>query len=249
MRLPVKIVPHTKQQVFGLVAAVITTMGSGAAMLDSLTSVVQKSGHGFTSSVAISILVFLTGLGWATTAAINLLGQSPFEHLIVDRQGITRCSFFGKRRFSWKELGPVQSIRAGFFFRLRGNELKYWIAADARGAVEGEATGLWALVGWTRLRIPAALYLNSGWLFGSMALSSNEAANWLESLRQLARMDRLEEEDIPELPESFAAPIPLFDAPPAESPRADARPSKTMAPPAQPAVRRYGRRRESTVER
>jgi hypothetical protein len=255
MRLPIKIVPRISQQVFGLVGGLIVTVSSGATMLARLSANFGPNAvHETAFAATLSILAFLTGLGWTTTTVINLVAQSPFEHLIIDRQGITRCSFFGQRRFSWKELGPVRSTRTGLF-RMRGNALKYWIVADAPGAIDGGATGLWALIGATKLRIPAALYLKSSWLVGSMALASDEAANWLESLRQLVRMERLEEEDIPELPDNFSAPIPLYDSPevapaPAEMrPPKDARPTKTVAQPAQPAVRRYGRRRESTVER
>jgi hypothetical protein len=91
--------------------------------------------------------------------------------------------------------------------RARGNQLRHWIAADTVAGAGGGDMWLWTGLAGANLRIPAATFVGSGWLIGSIALATDDAAGWLEELRQLARLDRLGPEDIPPPPAAFRAPL------------------------------------------
>ncbi|HVM85888.1 MAG TPA: hypothetical protein VMW18_18485 [Candidatus Binatia bacterium] len=208
MRLPLKFLPRRSNQIAEVVGSLIV-IGFSLVMLNNYlpqsaaTNEVGSFGawlHGDARGLpflGLSILLFLAALGWLTVALINLFSGSPFRYFIVDRQGISHRTFWHDRRYSWRDLDPIQSyVRP--FWRSRGNEQRYWIVE-----------GLPPYRAGAGLRIRATDYLGSGWLSGTMALSTDEAANWLESLRQLARQDRLEPDDIPPPPEAFRAPIEL----------------------------------------
>ena len=208
MRLPLKFLPCRSSQI-GEVLGAAVILGFGLVMMNNYlpppptTNDGNSFGtwlHGDPRSLpflGLSVLLVLAALGWVTVALVNLFGGSPFRYVIVDRHGITHRTFWHERRYSWKDLDPIQSyVRP--FWRSRGNEQRYWIVE-----------GLPPYRAGAGLRIRATDYLGSGWLSGTMALSTDEAANWLESLRQLARQDRLEPDDIPAPPEAFRAPIEL----------------------------------------
>jgi len=244
MQLPVKILPRVSQQVglvIGMAFALATSCMLGLSILHGQFLAGHQPGRmGWFLIGAVSTL-FLFSLGGLTVAVINLFGGSPFEHLVIDRQGITRQTVLGARRFSWKDLGPFHSYRTSMF-RPRGSELKWWIIADTQGAIEGGASGLWPLSGAASLRIPAMTYLWQGFLVGSMALVTEDAAGWLEQLRQLARFDRFDAEDIPDPPDAFRTPI-AFDYAAAET--RDAGDSEAPESTSQD----FGQRRKPVIER
>src|SRR5262249_28628214 len=139
-----------------------------------------------------SVLLFLTGLGWFTVALLNLFGGSPFNYFIVDAQGLTYRNFMGEQRYSWKDLGPVQAHKISAW-QGRGSQRRYWIQADTLGTEQGGGSTDFDWPSTTgSLRIPAATYLGSGFMVGGLALSTDEAAGWLEELRQLVRIGHLE---------------------------------------------------------
>jgi hypothetical protein len=240
MQLPIKVLPTLSQQIAQVVGNLVVMGMSGALLAKIVPSDFTDPGNGKVIWLFVTALsfFFLAGLGGVTVGLINLFGGSPFQHMIIDRQGITVRNFLGAQRFSWKDLGPFRTHRTSFF-RPRGSELKYWILADTVGAIEGGASGLWPLSGSASLRIPAVTYLRSSWLVGSLAMVTNDAAGWLEQVRELARMGRLAEEDLPDPP--FAVAIPLateMDATgPGESPVPDSTDNA------------FGKRRKPVIER
>jgi hypothetical protein len=165
-----------------------------------------------------SFALFLTGLGWCTIALLNLLGGSPFNYFIVDRHGITYRNLMGEQRYSWKDLGPIQSHKVSIW-QGRGSQRRLWIQADTLGTEAGGGSSTYDLPSSTgSLRIPSTVYLGSNWLVGSLALSTDTAAGWLEELRQLVRIGRLEPDDIPDPPECFRTPIEIvYDDQPEDS--------------------------------
>jgi hypothetical protein len=214
MQLPVKILPRVGQQMAFIIGTFITLVMSFVLMTNALLAQLaagRAHGAGGWLLVAASAGLFLAALTALSVGLINLLAGSPFQHLIIDRQGITRRELLSAKRFSWKELGPFYTIRTGLF-RPRGSALKYWIIADTQGAIEGGATGLWPLSGTASLRIPAASYLWPGILVGSMALVSEDAAAWLEQLRTMARAGRFDPQDVPAPPAAFRTPVELAAA-------------------------------------
>jgi hypothetical protein len=145
--------------------------------------------------LGLSLLVFLGGLGYLTVAVLNLVAGSPFKYLVVDRHGISHRTFFGEKRYSWKDLDEIQPHKISLW-RSRSREQRYWIVEGYYGKPGG-------------LRISAGDYLGGGWLFGDVALATDEAAYWLESLRLLARADRLEPDDFPPPPSVLREPIEI----------------------------------------
>src|ERR1700754_2256515 len=121
MRLPVKFLPKQGQHIGNAVGAVAVIAMGLAFMVGSLPDRTEAETLTFgawigTSGVRlpfllITIAVLLFGLAALTVALVNLLGESPFNHLIVDRFGIRSRTFFGETRFSWKELGPIRPLR------------------------------------------------------------------------------------------------------------------------------------------
>ncbi|HVY98771.1 MAG TPA: hypothetical protein VHA35_04675 [Dongiaceae bacterium] len=203
MHLPLKFLPRKSQQLAELVGALIM-IGFGIVFFSQYASPedLQRYG-GFgawlrANTVEIpfllgSIALLLAALGWLAVAVINLAGGSPFDYLIVDRTGITYRTFWRESRFAWDELGPFQAVRVSAW-QGRGSQRRHWIVADgAEGA----------------LRIPSSTYLRGAYLAGSLDLSSGDAAGWLEELRQLARIGRLETEDLPPPPAVFRPPIAI----------------------------------------
>jgi len=235
MRLPVKVIPSLGQRI-GRVIGNIVSMLIGVAML------INFAGPGHERSawyfVAVAAALFLTGLGGATVGLINVFGGSPFQHLIIDRQGITVRKIWRPQRFSWKDLGPFHTYRSSI--RPRNSGPRYAIAAEAIGTIQGGTAGFWPLSRSATLRIPAATYLRTPWLvIGSMEPFADDAVAWLEQLRQLALMDRLAEEELRDWP--FAVVLPLTDegqaAGPGQSHAADSTDNT------------FGKRRKPVVER
>jgi hypothetical protein len=244
MQLPVKILPRMGQQIgfiLGMSFTLATSCMLGLSILHGQFLAGHHPGRIGWFLIGAACILFLFSLAGLTVGVINLFGGSPFEHLVIDRQGITRQTVFGARRFSWKDLGPFHSYRTSMF-RPRGSELKWWIIADTHGAIEGGATGLWPLSGPASLRIPAMTYLWQGFLVGSLALVTEEAAGWLEQLRQLARFDHFEAEDIPEPPDAFRTPIALDFA------AAETRDTGDSGAP-ESTPHDFGRRRKPVIER
>jgi hypothetical protein len=220
MRLPLKFRPRISQMIIEVVGAAIMT-GFGGYCLYSFASPAEL--HQYPSFLAwirsspvklpfllVSAVFFLSVLCWLTVAMINLLTGSPFNYILVDRQGIGYRNFWGEKRFSWKDLGPIQSLQFSVW-RARGQQLRFWVAADTLGTEQaGRSFDLWRWGGpsGANLRIPASTYLGGGWLVGSLPLATDSAASWLEELRLAAKIDRLEAE-VSDPPYNFRAPVEL----------------------------------------
>jgi hypothetical protein len=190
--------------------------------------------------------VLLFGLVALTIALLNLLGGSPYSHLIVDRFGIQTRTLFGETRYSWKELGPIRPMRLGLM-RAYGLDRRFWIVSDTFSG-EGRRDARRPLSTFN-LRIPVASYLGSSWLGGNIGPDMEATAAWLESLRKLAREEALDPDEVPDPPDALgpgqpfdkpAAPPPAETPPPTENPKPDL--------PAM-ADRKFGRRDGPTVER
>ena len=227
MHLPLKFLPQRSELILEMIGGVmiigvgVDFFGDNAAPSD----LARYSGFGdwLSNNVAQipfllgSIAVLLFGLAWFTVAALNYFSGSPFNYLIVDRVGITYRNFWRENRYSWKELGPIQAVRLTAW-RGRSSQRRHWITADTLGAEGGGSGAFWSNPVGT-LRIPSAVYLSGGlisgllgggpFLSGTLVLSTNDAASWLEELRQLARNDHLEDEELPAPPSCFRAPISI----------------------------------------
>jgi hypothetical protein len=219
MRLPLKFLPRKSQQLAELVGALIL-IGFGIAFFAQYAApddLARYPGFGawlHDNVVTIpfllgSIALLLAALGWCAVAVINLVSGSPFNYLIVDPAGITYRNFWRESRFLWPELGPFQAIRVSSW-QGRSSQRRHWVVAETAGRA---------------LRIPAAAYLRGAFL-GTLDLSANDAAGWLEELRQLARIGRLQTEELPPPPDAFRAPIEIDSA----GPDAHAAPSRTGTP-------------------
>jgi hypothetical protein len=218
MRLPLKFLPRMSQLIADVVGGAIM-LGFGLAFFsDYATPADLDRYNGFLGWLRVnwaelpfmvaSILLLLFGLAWFTVAAINLVSGSPFNYLIVDRTGITYRNFWRENRYSWNNLGLIQPLRFTAW-QGRSSQRRNWIVADASGddKVYGSAP-FWSNPSDT-LRIPANVYLGGGLLIGSLELSTNDAARWLEDLRQRVRDGELDASDIPPPPDTFRAPIEL----------------------------------------
>jgi hypothetical protein len=223
MRLPLKFLPRMSQLIAEAIGALVM-LGIGIAFFSDYASPgdFQHSG-GFVAWLRANPLAFvfmlasigllLAGLGWFTVAVINLVSGSPFNYLIIDRFGITYRNFWRENRYSWKDLGPVQALNLGIW-QGRSSQRRHWIIADTLGTESGGGRGpFWSNPEGT-LRIPAAVYLGGGMLIGTLDLATNDAAGWLEELRQLARADRFETEGVPRPPDCFRTPIEIDIAAP-----------------------------------
>jgi hypothetical protein len=220
MRLPLKFRPRLSQLIMEVAGAAVMT-GIGGYYLYNFAPPAElhqypnffawvKSAPLKLPFLLMATVFFLSALAWLTVALINLLGGSPFNYIVVDRQGISYRNFWGDKRFSWKDLGPIRPLQFSVW-RARGQQLRFWITADTLGAEEARRSFDWWRWGGSsgvNLRIPAATYLSGGWLVGSLALATDSAAGWLEELRQAAKIDRLEAE-ISDPPYNFRSPIEL----------------------------------------
>jgi hypothetical protein len=204
MRLPLKFLPRQSQQLVDVIGAAVILVFGLSLVIDYLPTGSPAAGRNFVDwlggagalpFLAISILCFLFALAWSAVALVNLFGGSPFEHLIVDRFGLTHRTFWREKRYSWKELEPIGALEIGLL-RARSTQRRHWIVE------QGTRGGL---------RIAAADYLGSFWR-GGLGLATGEAANWLENLRQLARADQLDPDDIPPPPAAFRPPIEIVYA-------------------------------------
>ena len=204
MRLPLKFLPWPSQQIAEVAAAVFITLFSLALVINYLPDQ-PAAGQGFDAwfavnrlmllFLAITVALFLAGLGWIAVTVINLTSGSPFKYLVVDRFGITHRVFLSEKRYSWKDLETIKAHRVSLW-RARSNEQRYWIVESHYSNPGG-------------MKISAGDFVGSGWLFGNIALATEDTANWLESLRLLARADRLEPDDIPPPPSALRAPIEI----------------------------------------
>lgn len=215
MRLPLKFKPRKSQLIADLAGAAVMFI-VGLAFFSNYASP-GDLGH-YPSFVdwlranAIqvpfmlgSIGLLLFGLAWLVVAAINLFGDSPFNYLLLDRQGLTHRNFWGESRYSWKDLGRIEPLRISAW-QSKSSQRRNWIVAETLGTEGGGGSmAFWSNSG--RLRIPASAYVGGGMLIGTLELATADAAGWLEELRQMARADRLIDEDIPPLPDCFTPPI------------------------------------------
>jgi hypothetical protein len=275
MRLPVKFLPRQSQHIGNTVGAFIIIL-MGLAFMSSYLPNKAVAAHltfgewiGATGPrlpfLLVAITVILFGLVALAIALINLLGGSPYNHLIVDRFGIQTRTLFSETRYSWKELGPIRPLRLGVM-RAYGLDRRFWIVSDT---FSGESRNdRRRPLSSFNLRIPVASYLGSSWLGGNIGPAMDATAAWLESLRKLAREEALNPDDVPDAPAELGpgqpeekppvaaasklpASKPLPSDPLASDPRAsDPRASKppTSDLPAM-ADRKFGRRDGPTVER
>jgi hypothetical protein len=230
MRLPLKFLPRISQLVADVIGGVIL-LGFGLVFFSQYASPSDlERYHGFGEwlhanpldlpFLLSSVALLLLGLGWLAVTVMNLVSGSPFNYLIVDRAGITYRNFWRENHYPWKSLGPVQSLKLSSW-QGRSSQRRHWIAADASGAETVGVGPFWANPTDT-LRIPASVYLGGGFLIGTLDLATDDAAGWLEELRQLARNGHLEAEDIPPPPANFRTPIAIgsgADIAPAPMPR------------------------------
>ena len=258
MRLPAKFLPKQSQQIGNVIgAAAITFLGLTFMMGYLPQSAVQKgqsfgqwlTGNGTQLPFLLpTFAMFLFGLGALAVALIDLLSGSPFNHLIVDRLGIRTRTLFGENYLSWKELGPIRILRLNPL-QAFGLSRRFWIVSDT---FSGETrSDIRRALKTFNFRFSASFYLGNNWFGSGVEPAAEATAAWLETLRQLAREERLESEDAPDAPEALgpgvAASKPADQKPSAQKPAA-----ATSAPSSDlPAMadRKFGRRDEPTVDR
>jgi len=220
MRLPLKFLPRKNQLIADVVGSVIL-LGFGVDFFGQYAAPANFAPYsGFLEwlranpldlpFMLVSIVLLLLALAWFTVAVINVVSKSPFNYLVVDRTGVTYRNFWRENRYGWKELGPIQALKLSSW-QGRSSQRRHWIVADALGDDTPFGFGpFWSNPTHT-LRIPAAVYLRGGGLFGSLDPATGDAAGWLEALRQLARIDRLATDDLPPAPACFRTPVEIED--------------------------------------
>ena len=222
MHLPLKFLPRMSQLIADVIGGMIM-LGFGISFFSDYASPVDfERYHGFFAWLRAnpldlpfmlgSIALLLFGLGWFTVAVINLVSNSPFNHLIVDRDGIIYRNFWRENRYLWKALGPIQPQRLSAW-QGRSSQRRDWVVADASGAAKVYGSAPFWSNATDTLRIPANVYLGGGLLIGTLDLATNDAAGWLEELRQRARDGHLETADIPPPPSAFRTPIEIEAVP------------------------------------
>jgi hypothetical protein len=221
MRLPLKFLPKVSQRIADAIGgAILLAFGVNFFTDYASPSDFQRySGFGdwLHSNVSVlpflicSIALLLGGLGWFTVAVLNLVSGSPFNYLIVDSVGITYRNFWRENRYPWKVLGPIQPLHVSAW-QGRSSQRRDWIVADTINGGSGGVGAFWSNPTDT-LRIPSAVYLSGGVLIGSLDLVTNDAATWLEDLRNLARDGQLDAVEIPPPPSAFSAPIEIAVTP------------------------------------
>jgi hypothetical protein len=250
MRLPVKFLPKQGQHIGNVVGAGIIILMGLAFMMAYLPDRAVAEGLTFREWIGangvrlpfllVAIAVVLFGLAALTVALVNLLGGSPFNHLIVDRFGVRHRTFFGEAGYSWKELGPIRPMRLSAL-RAYGLDRRFWIVSDT---FSGEARiDTRRPLSSFNLRIPATAYLGSSWTGGNIGAAMDSMAAWLESLRKLAQAESLNPDDVPDAPDELGAGLAIA------KPVADA--AAAAPAPDLPAMadRKFGRRDGPTVER
>lgn len=252
MRLPVKFLPRRSQLIGNAVGAgaiIIIGLLFMASYLPTRNPEAHKSFGAWLGGdsvqlffLLVSVAVLLFGLLALTVALLNLLGESPFNHLIVDRFGIRNRTFFGEARFSWKDLGPVRVKRLSPI-RAYGMSRRFWIISDTFSGEERDDAR--RPLSTFNLRIAAASYLGDNWFGSGVGPATDAAAAWLESLRQLAREERLESNEAPDAPEELGPGLSLA------KPAAAAAPMPAAAESDLPAMadRKFGRRDGPAIER
>jgi hypothetical protein len=266
MRLPVKFLPRQSQHIGNTVGAFIIILMGLAFMSGYLPDQAAAKHLTFGEWIGttgprlpfllVAIAVILFGLVALAIALINLVGGSPYNHLIVDRFGIQTRTLFTETRYSWKELGPIRPMRLSIM-RAYSLDRRFWIVSDTFSG-EGRNDTRRPLSSFN-LRIPVASYLGSSWLGGNVGPAMGATAAWLESLRKLARADALDPDDAPDAPDELGPGQPLENSPAAsltERP-SSARPASELLAPEPPAAsdlpamadRKFGRRDGPTVER
>jgi hypothetical protein len=250
MRLPVKFLPRQSQHLGNAVGgAIIIVMGlsfMASYLPDRAAAEHLTFGEWIGATGArlpfllISVAVLLFGLAALTVALLNLFGGSPTSHLIVDRFGIRTRTFFGETRFSWKELGPIRPMRLSVM-RAYGLDRRFWIVSDTfSGEARNDAR---RPLSSFNLKIPVSSYLGSSWIGGNIGPAMDATAAWLESLRQLAREEALNPDDVPDAPEELRSGRPI------EKPAATTPPEAPLPDVPPMADRKFGRRDGPTVER
>lgn len=221
MHLPLKFLPRMSQLIADVAGSGIL-LAFGIAFFSQYASPGDLDRYdGFTDwlranpvdlpFLLVSIALLLFGLAWLAVAAINLVSGSPFNYLIVDRDGITYRNFWRENRYAWQDLGPIQPVRLSAW-QGRSSQRRHWIVSDGFGSATIHSAGwFWSNPDDT-LRIPAAVYLGGGMLIGSLDLATSDAAGWLEELRVMAREGHLDTADLPEPPSVFREPVAIDTA-------------------------------------
>jgi hypothetical protein len=252
MKLPAKFLPKQSQHLGNVVGAVIIILMGLAFMMSYLPDRTDPEAAKLSFGewlglsgvrlpfLLVTVAVLLFGLVALTVALMNLVGGSPFAYFIVDRFGIQTRTFFSETRYSWKDLGPIRSLRRSSL-QAFGLDRRFWIVSDTFSG-EGRNDRRRTLSSFN-LKIPIASYLGSSWLGGNIGPAMDATAAWLESLRKLAREESLNPDDAPDAPDALGAGQPL-GKPAAETP--SAAPASDL--PAM-ADRKFGRRDGPTIER
>src|SRR3569623_431855 len=153
MRLPLKFMPQRSHLILEMIGGVMIS-GVGldffsdyAAPSDfaRFTGVGDWLSHNIAQVpfLLCSVAVMLFGLAWFTVAALNYFSGSPFNYLIVDRQGITYRNFWRENRYAWKDLGPSQALNLTAW-QGRSSQRRHWIAADTIGGESGGIGAFWS---------------------------------------------------------------------------------------------------------
>jgi len=259
MRLPAKFIPQHNQRIASVIGSVGMTVVGLLFMTTYLPSGAPEKGESFGAWLSggngvqlffllVSIGMVLFGLAALAVTLIDLVSGSPFNNVTVDRFGVHNRSFFAERHVSFKDLGPIRPLRLG---TLRGSR-RYWIVSDTFSGEE-RSDFRRPLSSFT-LRINATAYLGTGWFSAGVNESIDAAAAWLESLRQLARNDRLESQNAPDAPEPLGPGIAIGNPAPEMKAAPEMVPTVAKAPMAAsddlPPMeeRKFGRRDGSAVE-
>jgi hypothetical protein len=220
MRLPLKFLPRMSQLIADAVGALIMLAFGVTFFSDYAAPGNFARYRGFLDwlranpldppFLVASTVLLLFGLAWSAVAVLNLVSNSPFNYLLIDRTGITYRNVWRENRYSWQDLGPIHPLRLSPW-QGRSSQRRDWIVADAAGAerVYGHAP-FWSNPAHT-LRIPAGVYLGGGILIGTLELATSDAAKWLEELRQLAREGRLDTGVIQPPPDAFRPPMEIVE--------------------------------------
>jgi hypothetical protein len=246
MRLPAKFIPQHSLRVAIVVGAAIFAVFAFAFLNSYLPTTAPAKGETFghwltggdrmqLSLLILAFAILLFGLAVLAITLIDLLTGSPFNFLIIDRFGIRLHRIFGETRLSWKDLGPIRALHLG---PLNGSR-RYWIVSDTFSG-EDRNDARRPLSSFT-LRIPATAYLGRGWFSGGVDAAVDVAAAWLEALRQSAREDTLDVDNVPDAPEELGPAVPLAQPDNALTPEGSDLPAM--------ADRKFGRRDGSTIER
>jgi hypothetical protein len=257
MRLPAKFIPQHSQRLGNVIGAIVTILVGWFFLNGSLPSEKPKPGESFSHWLSdgsppqlvfliVIIAMVLFGLGALAVALVDLIGGSPFSSVVVDRFGIRVRSLTSERSLSWKDLGPIRVYRRSPLRSLSMSR-RFWIVSDTFSGED--RNDLRRGLGSFTLRISAGAYLSRDLLGGGVEPEAEATAAWLESLRQLAREDRLDSANAPDAPDALSSAASTDSAAEAAATGAGSAATATLSdlPPME--ERKFGRRSDPTVER